>query len=54
LSRAAADALRVAEDEALVVRGADQLDADAEPTAWSALSLAAVVARATVRRHAAT
>ena len=53
ISRAAADALRVADNDALAVRGANPLDADAEQTAWSALSLAAVVARTAVRGQAA-
>jgi len=54
MSRAAADPLRVEDDEALAVRGANLPDANAKQAAWSALSLAAVVAHRAVRRRAAT
>ena len=54
MSHAAVDALRVADNDSLARRGAQEPDVDAKPTAWSALSLTALVTRSSVRRQTST
>jgi hypothetical protein len=54
MSRATADALGVGDDEAFARPSAQDPDANAEPTAWGAPSLATLVARSRMRSHAPT